>query len=66
MESMFHRFSAVLSADIRRELLKFVESPIDNKKSLPELIIFSFVTLRCPPITISSIVSGAMKPRRIF
>lgn len=36
MESMFHRFSAVLSADIRRELLKFVESPIDNKKSLPE------------------------------
>ncbi|MEG5822778.1 hypothetical protein UXP38_09100 [Enterobacter hormaechei] len=36
MESMFHRFSEVLSADIRRELLKFVESPIDNKNSLPE------------------------------
>ncbi|WP_163304406.1 hypothetical protein [Enterobacter ludwigii] len=36
MESIFHRFYVVLSADIRRELLKFVESSIDNKKSLPE------------------------------
>lgn len=36
MRSMFHRFAKVLSADIRRELLKFVESPIDNKKNLPE------------------------------
>lgn len=36
MDSMFHRFADVISADIRRELLKFVESPIDNKKSLPE------------------------------
>lgn len=36
MESMFHQFSDVLSADIRRELLKFVESPIDSSKNLPE------------------------------
>ncbi|MCP1436993.1 hypothetical protein J3D56_000429 [Erwinia persicina] len=36
MESMFYRFADVLSADIRRELLKFVESPFDNKKDLPE------------------------------
>ncbi|WP_032116577.1 hypothetical protein WH390_00285 [Candidatus Arsenophonus nilaparvatae] len=36
MESMFHRFADVLSKDIRRELLKFVESPIHNKKYLPE------------------------------
>jgi len=36
MESMFHQFADVLSADIRRELLKFVESPIDSKRDLPE------------------------------
>ncbi|MDI3440758.1 hypothetical protein QLG07_14920 [Erwinia sp. V90_4] len=36
MESMFYRFSDHLSADIRRELLKFVESPINSKKDLPE------------------------------
>ncbi|WLS79018.1 hypothetical protein Q3V30_00415 [Erwinia pyri] len=36
MASMFHRFSEVIAADIRRELLKFVESPIDNEKNLPE------------------------------
>lgn len=36
MESMFYRFSEHLSADIRRELLKFVESPINSKKDLPE------------------------------
>ena len=35
LESMFHRFADVLSADIRRELLKFVESPIESKKNLP-------------------------------
>ncbi|RPH30243.1 hypothetical protein EHN07_03840 [Buttiauxella warmboldiae] len=34
--SMFHNFADVLSADIRRELLKFVESPIDNENDLPE------------------------------
>ncbi|MBS1207367.1 MAG: hypothetical protein H6R25_4266 [Proteobacteria bacterium] len=36
IDSMFHNFADVLSADIRRELLKFVESPIDNKNDLPE------------------------------
>ena len=36
MVSMFYRLADVLSADIRRELLKFVESPIDNQKDLPE------------------------------
>lgn len=36
MESMFYRLSDHLSADIRRELLKFVESPINSKKELPE------------------------------
>lgn len=36
IESMFHRFADVISADIRRELLKFVESPVDNEKNLPE------------------------------
>lgn len=34
--SMFYQFADVISADIRRELLKFVESPIDSKKNLPE------------------------------
>ncbi|WP_202301351.1 hypothetical protein [Dryocola clanedunensis] len=36
LDSMFHNFADVLSADIRRELLKFVESPIDNENDLPE------------------------------
>lgn len=36
IESMFHRLAEVLSADVRRELLKFVESPIENRKPLPE------------------------------
>ncbi|HHA1296239.1 hypothetical protein [Enterobacter ludwigii] len=48
MESMFHRFSAVLSTDIRRELLKFVESPIDNKKSLPESNYIQFRHVEVP------------------
>ncbi|MFK8259350.1 hypothetical protein ACFL9S_16395 [Erwinia sp. AnSW2-5] len=43
MVSIFHHFSDVLSADIRRELIKFVESPIDNKKDLPET---SYIQLR--------------------
>lgn len=43
MKSMFHRFSEILSADIRRELLEFVESPIDNKKSLP---VSNYIQLR--------------------
>ncbi|MGP2832459.1 hypothetical protein ACTVKO_04000 [Serratia nevei] len=36
MTSMFYRLSEALSADIRRELLKFVESPLDNKNKLPK------------------------------
>lgn len=36
IEAMFHRFAGTLSADISRELLKFVESPIENKKRLPD------------------------------
>lgn len=36
IDSMFHSFADILSADIRRELLKFVESPIDSENDLPE------------------------------
>ncbi len=36
LESSFHRFASILAGDIRRELLKFVESPIDSYKPLPE------------------------------
>lgn len=35
LKSLFHRYSDVLSGDIRRELLAFVESPVDNPKNLP-------------------------------
>lgn len=33
---MFHHFSDILSVDIRRELLKFIESPTDSRKEPPE------------------------------
>lgn len=36
LKSIFHRFSDILSGDIRRELLTFVESPIDNPLDLPD------------------------------
>lgn len=61
MESMPHRFADVLSGDIRRELLKFVESPIDNKKTFQKQRIFSCVTLKSLRITISNIASGVMR-----
>lgn len=35
LKSMFHRLSDVLSGDIKRELLTFIESPIDNPQDLP-------------------------------
>ncbi len=35
MVSMFHRLADILSADIRRELLKFVESPIGQQERSP-------------------------------
>ena len=36
LNSMFHRLSDILSGDVRRELLTFVESPIDNPLALPD------------------------------
>nr|WP_315292099.1 hypothetical protein [Serratia proteamaculans] len=35
LESVFHSFSSVLSGDVRRELVKFVEAPIDSVDDLP-------------------------------
>ena len=36
LKSIFHHFSDILSGDIKRELLTFVESPIDNPLDLPD------------------------------
>ncbi|CAQ85855.1 MULTISPECIES: hypothetical protein [Photorhabdus] len=35
LESAFQSFSSILKGDIRRELLKFVEAPIDSEDELP-------------------------------
>ncbi|MEI7114231.1 hypothetical protein HP437_24110 [Serratia marcescens] len=35
LESAFHSFSAVLAGDVRRELVKFVEAPIDSADDIP-------------------------------
>lgn len=62
MESMFYRLSDHLSADIRRELLKFVESPINSKKELLKQIIFNFATWKFPRKVIRNIGFGETKP----
>lgn len=36
LESVFHDLAKNLSGDIRRELIKFVESPINNNELLPQ------------------------------
>lgn len=36
LETAFHIFAKDLAGDIRRELVKFVEAPIDSTNSLPE------------------------------
>lgn len=36
LESVFHDLASNLSGDIRRELVKFVESPINNNELLPQ------------------------------
>ena len=36
LNSMFYQLSDILSGDVRRELLTFVESPINNPLSLPD------------------------------
>ena len=35
LEAVFHTFSAVLAGDVRRELVKFVEAPIDTEDDIP-------------------------------
>lgn len=36
LEADFHRFSGLLAGDIRRELLKYVEAPLESSLPLPE------------------------------
>lgn len=49
MDSLFQRLADVLSADVCRELLKFVESPVDNKKKLPESQYIQLRHVEVPP-----------------
>ncbi|MDE9555329.1 hypothetical protein KKJ06_07720 [Xenorhabdus bovienii] len=35
LETAFHSFATILSGDVRRELVKFVEAPIDSNNALP-------------------------------
>ncbi|MBC3947622.1 hypothetical protein H8S21_20070 [Erwinia persicina] len=36
LEAAFHNMASLLSGDIRRELVKYVEAPIETDKSLPD------------------------------